>query len=133
MLTLSFTVAEPFSLIPILQIIHMQSVTGTYMSLHTYTQWKNSLFVIIVICVTMSGLAKLFTFTKEMLNQDHGELLHPSATDSHRAAGPSRPLMTPSSIARPSSRTNSSCTPRCFRIRAMFTEPLYPLTFKNKH
>lgn len=45
------------------------------------------------------------------------------AAVTHRAAGPSRPGMTPSRTARPSSRTNDSCTPRCFSIRATLAAP----------
>lgn len=45
------------------------------------------------------------------------------AADTHRAAGPSRPGMTPSRTARPSSRTNDSCTPRCFSTRVTLAAP----------
>lgn len=55
-----------------------------------------------------------------------------SVGNSHRAAGPSSPLMTPSSTARPSSKTNDNFTPRSFITPTMLIAPLNPLTFKRQ-
>ena len=104
LVTLSFTMALPFSLTPILQQKTYKAKSITYA------------------CIWMCSSGMCLT----VLTADRWW-----CGASYRAAGPSRPFMTPSTTSSPSSRRKDRWTLRCFSNRTMFKAPFKPDTCQN--
>lgn len=81
-------------------------------TLFTYTYSDVDAFLTVISSVGVGNLHRFLVLKKKK-----------GVADTHRAAGPSRPGMTPSRTARPSSRTKDSCTPRRVSNRVTLAAP----------